>query len=111
MDRRADFPTEMVIGAFCLAHGDSPHLKNHTRSIFWQSSFSNEEKTLQNLRLSSPFSTCVGNVFEMVLKVVVCGGGIGGLTTALCIDRLCGDHVALEVFEQAPQYKVTQKFS
>jgi hypothetical protein len=42
----------------------------------------------------------------MVLKVVVCGGGIGGLTTALCIDRLCGDNVALEVFEQAPQYKV-----
>jgi len=42
----------------------------------------------------------------MVLKVAVCGGGIGGLTTALCIDRLCGDNVALEVFEQAPQYKV-----
>jgi len=42
----------------------------------------------------------------MVLKVAVCGGGIGGLTTALCIDRLCGDNVELEVFEQAPQYKV-----
>jgi 2-polyprenyl-6-methoxyphenol hydroxylase-like FAD-dependent oxidoreductase len=42
----------------------------------------------------------------MVLKVVICGGGIGGLTTALCIDRLCGNNVKLEVFEQAPQYKV-----
>jgi protoporphyrinogen oxidase len=42
----------------------------------------------------------------MVLKVVICGGGIGGLTTALCIDRLCGNNVELEIFEQAPQYKV-----
>jgi 2-polyprenyl-6-methoxyphenol hydroxylase-like FAD-dependent oxidoreductase len=42
----------------------------------------------------------------MVLKVVICGGGIGGLTTALCIDRLCRDYVSLEMFEQAPQYKV-----
>jgi 2-polyprenyl-6-methoxyphenol hydroxylase-like FAD-dependent oxidoreductase len=42
----------------------------------------------------------------MVLKVAIVGGGIGGLTTALCIDRLCGDNVTLEVFEQAPQYKV-----
>lgn len=43
----------------------------------------------------------------MVLKVVICGGGIGGLTTALCIDRLCGNNVELEIFEQAPQYKVS----
>jgi 2-polyprenyl-6-methoxyphenol hydroxylase-like FAD-dependent oxidoreductase len=41
----------------------------------------------------------------MVLKVAICGGGIGGLTTALCIDRLCGDKVEIECFEQAPQYK------
>jgi protoporphyrinogen oxidase len=45
----------------------------------------------------------------MALKVAICGGGIGGLTTALCIDRLCGDNVALEVFEQAPEYKVFYK--
>lgn len=44
----------------------------------------------------------------MALKVAICGGGIGGLTTALCIDRLCGDNVALEIFEQAPEYKVSQ---
>jgi 2-polyprenyl-6-methoxyphenol hydroxylase-like FAD-dependent oxidoreductase len=42
----------------------------------------------------------------MVLKIAIAGGGIGGLTTALCIDRLCGDNVSIEVFEQAPQYKV-----
>jgi len=42
----------------------------------------------------------------MVLKIAVCGGGIGGMTTALCIDRLCEDKVELEVFEQAPEYKV-----
>lgn len=42
----------------------------------------------------------------MVLKIAVCGGGIGGLTTALCIDRLCGDRVELDVYEQASQYKV-----
>jgi len=42
----------------------------------------------------------------MVLRVAIVGGGIGGLTTALCINRLCGKNVALEVFEQAPEYKV-----
>jgi len=42
----------------------------------------------------------------MVLKVAICGGGIGGLTTALCIDRFCDNNVELEVFEQAPEYKV-----
>lgn len=42
----------------------------------------------------------------MALKVAICGGGIGGLTTALCIDRLCGNNVSLEIFEQAPEYKV-----
>lgn len=47
----------------------------------------------------------------MVLKVAIVGGGIGGLTTALCIDRLCGNNVALEVFEQAPEYKVGLKRS
>jgi len=42
----------------------------------------------------------------MVLKIGICGGGIGGLTTALCIDRLCGGRVELDVYEQASQYKV-----
>ena len=42
----------------------------------------------------------------MVVKVAICGGGIGGLTTALSIDRLCGHQVELDVYEQASQYKV-----
>jgi 2-polyprenyl-6-methoxyphenol hydroxylase-like FAD-dependent oxidoreductase len=44
----------------------------------------------------------------MTLKIAICGGGIGGLTTALCIDRLCGERVELDVYEQASEYKVLE---
>lgn len=37
----------------------------------------------------------------MLFKIAICGHGIGGLTTALYIDRLCGNKVELSVYEQA----------
>ncbi|KAF3021962.1 hypothetical protein E8E14_010030 [Neopestalotiopsis sp. 37M] len=40
------------------------------------------------------------------LKVAVIGGGIGGLCTALFIYQHCGpEAVAIDVYEQAPQYR------
>ena len=45
-------------------------------------------------------------ISSMVLKVAICGGGIGGFITALCIGKLCESNVAIEIFEQASELKV-----
>ncbi|ETS83222.1 hypothetical protein PFICI_05098 [Pestalotiopsis fici W106-1] len=42
---------------------------------------------------------------ETPLKVAIIGGGIGGLCTALFIQHHCGSAVAIDVYEQAPQYR------
>lgn len=41
----------------------------------------------------------------MVLRIAICGGGIGGLTAAHCTLMLCGQNVTVDVYE-ASAYEV-----